>query len=81
MGMEKEHEYEVVSNTGATPEVVASFWWDGKKVRCSSPRYLERANQYAPMNLTARDGIDFLEALPQVFRSGYMTCRRAKKNA
>lgn len=80
MGMVKEHEYEVVSSSGPRPEVLASFWWDGKKVQCSDARFLERANEYAPMNLTSRDGVDFLEALPQVFRSGYVSCRRAKKS-
>lgn len=76
----REHVYEVVSNTGNSTEVVATFWWDGKKVQCDKQTYLDYANERGPCNRTSDAGLAFLEVLPMAFKNGYVTCRRAKKS-
>lgn len=76
----RDHVYEIVSNSDSTPKVLATFWWDGKKVQCDNEQYLEYANDRSPNNYSSSSGVKFLEALPLAFKNGYLTCRRAKNS-
>lgn len=71
--MKKTHVYELVS--GQNDQVVATFWFDGKEVQCDSEYWLKVADKRAPKNFGSEDGVDFLEALPTAFRSGYTYLR------
>lgn len=70
----KTHQYELVS--AQDNKVVAKFWWDGKKVRCSSEHWMKIADSRAPNNRDSSEGLAFLKALPYAFRTGYMNLRR-----
>lgn len=72
----REHVYEVVSDAGGKSKVLATFWWDGKKVQCDDEHYLEYADERSPNNMNKSDGVDFLKALPYAFKNGYVSCRR-----
>ena len=69
----KTHQYELIS--AESNEVVATFWWDGRKVQCDSEHWLKVADDRAPRNKDKNDGVAFLEALPYAFRSGYVNIR------
>lgn len=74
--MTREHELELFD--AQENKVVATFWWDGKKVQAEPANYLESANERAPNNKTVADGIEFLEALPSIYRNGYLSMKRKK---
>ena len=79
----KENEIEFISH-GKKTEVVGRVWWDGEKVDSDSPMLLARLNDlqlvrsgpdHKPIVLTIADGVDFLDGLPDRFRS-YLSARK-----
>jgi len=69
----KTHQYELVSSQDN--KVVATFWWDGKKVQCDSDYWKSTVDKRAPKNLDSQDGLAFLDVLPYAFTTGYMNVR------
>jgi len=71
--MAKTYIREVVS--GQPRKVVATLWWDGKKVQAEPESFLKRADKLAPNGRQSKDGIDFLENLTYGFKNGYLAVR------
>jgi len=75
----REHVYEILNNTddGSENDV---FWWnpDKKKIESNSAFALEglKRNHFSIGMLTFDDGPDYLDALPLVYKSGYMQAVR-----
>jgi len=79
----RENEIEFISY-GKTTEVVGHVWWNGEKVDSDSEILLARLRDLTivrpgpknkPIILTIADGVDFLDGLPDRFRS-YLSARR-----
>lgn len=66
----REHEISIHSANQTKP--VATFWWDGEKVRSDDQAFLDHVAEMAPQNKIPRDGVAFLKAVPYAFRNGYM---------
>lgn len=76
----REHEYELMSY-GKNEESLGRAWWDGKKVQTDEPSLLTMLKDttiMGPEEYTIKDGIPFLQALPQQFRS-YVSARKVEK--
>ena len=76
----REHEYELLSY-GKREESLGRVWWDGKKVQTDEPSLLlmlKDTTITGPEGYTIEDGIPFLKALPNQFRS-YVSARKVKK--
>lgn len=79
----RENEIEFISY-GEKTEVVGRVWWDGEKVVSDNPMLLARLKDlqlvrsgpdHKPVVLTIADGMDFLDGLPDRFRS-YLSARK-----
>jgi hypothetical protein len=77
----REYEYELISY-GKREESLGTTWWNGNKVEASKPSLLSLLKETRIVsedkNLTIDDGIAFLEALPNYFRS-YVSARKVIK--
>ncbi len=62
----KENEHEIKGAKGST---IASIWWDGKKVQCSSPTTLAVFKSHYALDDTA--GPEEIDTLASKFKSGY----------
>lgn len=74
MGMEKSHEYEIIRQDKDT--IMGRVWWDGKKVQASKPQILALLRNAVTGGKSLEDGVDFLERLPVLLKSGYVTARK-----
>jgi hypothetical protein len=74
----REHEYEFVSY-GKREESLGTLYWDGKKVASDDKRLLESLKNTTIRSkdgpLTMEDGIAYLTALPDYYRS-YIAARK-----
>lgn len=66
--------YEIVQTNGN--KVIAQVWWDGKKIGCTSTRFLESLKEENIMGVTFDDGEEFVKNLPQLYKNGYMHARK-----
>lgn len=79
----REHEYELMSY-GKEEESLGTTWWNGKKVEASDSSLLAMLKDTTIINnndsneLTIDDGVEFLQALPNYFRS-YISARKVTK--
>lgn len=81
--MAKEHEYEVVDNTGASKKVLGRAWWNGSEIETDSPSFMQRLKTInislgSTKSVSWEDGIDFLKALPKHYKSGYLMAHKVK---
>lgn len=71
--MTKTHIKELVESQ--PQKVIATFWWDGKKVQANPANMLMHIDDLSPNGKTIKDGPEFLDALAYSFRNGYMFVR------
>ena len=72
--------YEVVDNHENLPKTLGTVFWDGSSLEFK-PNTLERRFLGIEIHvggrvLTLDDGLDFIKAIPQYYRSGYVAVRR-----
>lgn len=74
----REHEYELMCY-GKREESLGTLYWDGKKVASDDERLLKRMKNTTIKGkdgpLTVKDGIAFLTALPDYYRS-YVSAKK-----
>ena len=74
----REHEYDLRCY-GKREESLGTLYWDGKKVASDDERLLKRMQNISIRGekgqLTVDDGIEFLKALPNHYRS-YVSARK-----
>lgn len=59
----------------------ATFWWDGRYVRCDDEDLLQQLKDGIMFGNRFEHSTEWLdEGLPRIFKNGYLTVRRAKKN-
>jgi len=75
---ERELVYEVIDHADGD-SVYGKVWWDGKKVQSDEPSLLKLLKRKAEHtgNASFQDR-EFLEELPQLFKTGYMTAKRVE---
>lgn len=71
----REYEYEII---GSRDKVIAHVWWNGKKVDSDNANYLTSLKQRPIGTFTLTDGKEYLERLPQLYRSGYIRVKKVK---
>jgi len=74
----REHEYEIKFNSGHDKTI--RVWWDGKRVACDNPRFHDSLQDEGINGVTILSGIRFLEALPQRYNNGYISCYPVDKS-
>lgn len=80
MAENREHEYELV-RYGREEKSLGTVWWDGAKVQSSSDSLLAMLKDTRIVGstpLTIKDGIEFLQALPNYYKS-YISARKVTK--
>ena len=75
----REHEYELVA-VGTSNKVLGRLYWDGSKVASDNDKLLKRMKNTTirgkkGRTLTVDDGVEFLQALPNYYRS-YVSARK-----
>lgn len=74
--MDRQHEYEF-KTYGKTDKHFGNVWWDGKRIQSDKPLLLNMIKRVRINGLTFDDGVEFLQALPQHYRS-YMIAQKVK---
>lgn len=69
-------EYEIIEHT-KHDSVVARLWWDGRRVQCSDPQYLEFLKRDESFRF--KNSEEWLHHLPLILRNGYIMARKARK--
>jgi len=72
----REHEYELKMNSGMKETI--HVWWDGQRVACDTPHFMIRLKEADIGGKTIKDGIEFLEVLPQRYNNGYISMTKVK---
>lgn len=70
----RDHEYEITRND--KDEVMGRVWWDGKKITADNQSIIHMLKGQVIGGKALDDGIEFLEKLPALFKSGYVTAKR-----
>jgi len=77
MADERSHVYELIDHQDS---VVITLWWDGKAVVSDNEQKLNTLKNTARCyNASFEDGPKWLDALPQMFKSGYLNARKVKE--
>ena len=71
----RQYEYEIVNN--AKDKVEGYVWWDGKKIQSDDPSILKLLKRAVVGGVSFKDGIEFLQKLPYLYKSGYLVARKA----
>lgn len=71
----REHEYEVI---GSSDKTIAKVWWDGKKITSDNSSYLASLDNRPIGTYTVKSGVDYLQRLPRLYRSGYIRVKKVK---
>lgn len=74
----RKYVFEVISNSGKTPEIIGHVWWTGKTIESDVPSVLKELKGIYIADKKFSDGLDFFTLLPLHFRSGYITVKKAK---
>lgn len=53
-----------------------TVWWDGKSIKSDTPKILSMLKKIHHSGKDFKDGLEFLEVIPNYFRSGYVTMSR-----
>ena len=59
-------------------EPVGVVWFDGKVLRASNESILHQIKQQVIDGMDYTSGKDFFEALPRIYKSGYVYVRKAE---
>lgn len=57
-------------------EPVGLIWWDGKTIRSSKEFLTAHLKEASADGLVFRDGKEFFDKIPRIFKSGYMYVKK-----
>jgi hypothetical protein len=81
MNDERTHIYEIVENHANPSEERIVVWWNAKRKRTESNdpvflKMLHREHWVIGVDTMIDEGPEYLDALPMVFKSGYLLAKR-----
>ena len=75
MSDEKKHIWELRDED---QKLWATVWWDGKSIRSDDHKVISMLKDIHHSGKEFSDGLEFLNVVPNYFRSGYVTMNKVK---